>query len=348
MNVLAESREIAVFRALQLGDLLCSIPALRALRAAAPRARITLIGLPWARLLSERFPCYIDDFIEFPGWPGWPERTCDTAALPGFFGETRMHRFDLAVQMHGSGETSNRLVAALGARRTAGFFMPGGAPREPELYLPWRREHEIRRYVELVGALGAPFCGTDLEFPLGANDRASLAAEPRLRRALSRDYVCVHPGSQLASRRWPAERFAAVAEALAADGYTIVITGTAAERALAERVAGAMHASAIDLCGRTTLGTVAALIDGARLLVANDTGVVHIAAARRTPSVSVSCGADVHRWRPLDTRRHRVLYRDVACRPCRHAECPIDHLCATGVSSADAIGAARDLLTVFA
>jgi ADP-heptose:LPS heptosyltransferase len=93
-----------------------------------------------------------------------------------------------------------------------------------------------------------------------------------------------------------------------------------------------MREPAIDLSGRTTLGAVAALIARARLLVCNDTGVSHVAAAMRTPSVVIACGSDPRRWAPLNRELHRVLYQDIACRPCAHRECPIGHPCALGVS----------------
>ncbi len=323
---------IAIFRALQLGDLLCVVPALRALKMEYPAARVTLIGLPWARSFVERFRHYLDEFVEFPGFPGLPERRCDEAALPGFFQAMRRRRFDLALQMHGSGETVNPLVVLLGARHSGGFNRCGEWCPDASRYVDWRdREHEILRYLRLLARLGVPARGTGLEFPLTPADRAE-------QRAFGlENFACIHPGSQLASRRWPAERFAAIGDALAQAGMKVALTGTAAEAPLTRRVADAMRREALDLAGRTSLGGLAALIARARLLVCNDTGVSHIAAAMRTPSVVVCSGADPQRWAPLDRRLHRVVWHDVECRPCAHAECPVGHPCALGVTSAQVL-----------
>jgi ADP-heptose:LPS heptosyltransferase len=310
---------IAVLRALQLGDLLCAVPALRALRGAFPQGRIALAGLAWARAFAARFRRYIDEFIEFPGLPG-------TSA---FFDDMRSRAFDLVVQMHGDGSQTNAVALAMGGERTAGFYLPGAQCPDPARFVEWRaEENEVVRCLRLVERLGARSSSAELEFPLFESDWAEW-------RALGvRDYVCVHAGAQLPSRRWPPGRFAVVADALAADGLRVVLTGSAAEAGITRRVAHAMRGPSLDLAGRTSLGALGALIARARLVLCNDTSISHIAAAMRTPSVVICCGADPRRWAPLDRALHRVLYHDVECRPCMHVECPIGHPCALGVSVA--------------
>jgi ADP-heptose:LPS heptosyltransferase len=329
----APPRRIAILRALQLGDVLCAVPAFRALRAACPDAEITLIGLPWSRTLVGRLP-YLDDFIEFPGFPGLGERTPALEAIPDFLRTVQSRGFDLALQMHGSGGVTNPLVAAFGARRTAGFFAPGAWCPDPATYLPWpeRCWPEIRRWLALMAYLGAPVRGEHLEYPIHAEERAG-AVCLRAQHGLEEGrYVLIHPGARFASRRWHAQRFAAVADALAARGLAIAITGSASEAPLAAAVRAHMRGPAADLTGATELGALAAVVASARLVVCNDTGMSHVAAAVRTPSVVVCCGADPERWRPLDHARHRVLWHHVPCRPCPHEQCPTAHECADGVA----------------
>lgn len=333
--MLPKPRNVALFRALQLGDLLCAIPAFRALRLAWPAARITLVGLPWARDFVRRYP-YFDDFAEFPGFPGLPERVPDLGRLPGFFAAMQAERFDLAIQMHGSGGLTNPLLAALGARWTAGFTTPDGWRPQAGDFIPWPEGlPEIRRLLALAIRLGVPPRGEALELPLLPEERSAFAS---LRAGLpvgAGGYACIHPGARLPSRRWPPERFAEVGDALAAAGLAIVLTGTAGEARLLAAVGAAMRAPAIDLGGRTgSLGILAALVGDARLVVCNDTGISHVAAAMGTPSVVISSGGDAERWRPLDRRRHRLLWHPASCRPCAFERCPGGHECAAGVSVA--------------
>jgi ADP-heptose:LPS heptosyltransferase len=301
-------RKVAVFRALKLGDLLVAVPALRAIRAAPPAAEVVLIGLPWAREFADRFPHLLDGFREFPGWPGLPEREPDVRRIPAFLAEMQAERFDLTIQLHGSGPVVNELCVLFGAKRTAGFYRPGEWCPDPDLFRPWPgRGLELRRLLALTEFLGFPAYGELMEFPVRGGDR-KLAA--RLTGPCEGWFACVHPGASAPQRRWPAERFAATADALAARGLRVVLTGTAAERELTAAVTAAMTTPALDLAGKTDLGPAAAVLARARLVVCNDTGVSHLAAAVDTPSVVVSTGDNPARWSPPDAARHRVL-----CRP---------------------------------
>ncbi|WP_046115581.1 glycosyltransferase family 9 protein [Aquincola tertiaricarbonis] len=321
-------RRIGVFRALMLGDMLCAVPALRAIAARWPEAELVLIGLPWAREWANRLPM-VSRFVEFPGWPGLPERETDLAALPGFFQAMQAERFDLMIQLHGSGSIINNLLAACAPQRLAGFAEPDDLATEPELFTRWPRQgHEIERLLHLTDHLGLPRQGTGMLLPLTDDDRARAAA-------LVGDgppYACVHAGARFTSRRWPAERFAAVADRLAGQGLRIVLTGSEGEREVVQRVKQAMRHEALDLTARTDFWSLAALVEGARLLLSNDTGLSHVAAAVGAPSVVVSSGSDVDRWAPLDVQRHTVLWSPAPCRPCGHEHCPYQHECALAVS----------------
>lgn len=301
-------RRIAIFRALQLGDMLCAVPAWRALRAALPESEITLVGLPWARTLRDRYTGYLGAFREFPGWPGLPEQPPQVEQLPAFIASMQGARFDLVVQMHGSGSLTNPLVGLWGARRTAGFYREGSYRPDTDLFLPYP-EHglEVRRCLRLVEFLGLPAQGEWLEFPFYESDRQALAALPGSSQLRPGQYVCVHPGASVPERRWSAERFAAVARSLDAQGLRVVITGTTAEANLAAEVCRSAGVACLDLSGQTTLGALAALLADARLLVCNDTGVSHLADALDVPSVVISTGNNPERWAPVDQERHRVL-----------------------------------------
>ncbi len=165
--------KIVIFRALQLGDLLCAVPAWRALRWAYPQAEIKLIGLPWAKTFVQRFNHYLDGLIEFPGYPSLPEVTPRISALPTFLERLQAQQIDLAIQMHGDGTDINPLIMLLGARHTAGFYLPGRYCPDETRFLSYpAHEPEVWRHLRLMEHLGFALQGDDVEFPLTAVDFA--------------------------------------------------------------------------------------------------------------------------------------------------------------------------------
>lgn len=308
-------RRVAVVRALPgLGDLLCILPALRALRAALPDAEVTLIGLPQAQGFVNRFHTYLDHLAEFPGFPSIPEGSLSVQRFPAQLARLQALTFDLALQMHGDGSASNLFTVLLGARATAGFYHPGNYCPDPDRFLPYpRHEPEIRRHLQLMALLGIPSQGEKLEFLISEADERDFQGIEEAAGLRAGEYVCIHPGAKDPRRRWPAERFATVADRLAGRGLQVVLTGTEEEAALTCAVADAMHARPLDLAGRTSVGALAALLRDARLVVCNDTGISHLAAALRVPSVVIFAGypppvSDPLRWAPLDGERHRIVH----------------------------------------
>lgn len=313
---LAPPRRVAVFRALQLGDMLCAVPALRALRRLWPHARITLVGLPWAADFARRFAHLVDAFLPFPGHPSLPEREPDHAAWAPFLTAARAADFDLTVQLHGNGRLSNAVVSHIPAPARAGF-VPTTASDKPEgWFVPWPEQGpELRRLLALPLSLGAVAPSEELAFPLLPADIAEWETFPDVRRLLgpqgerAEEFLCVHVGARAAERRWPLAHFAHVADTLAAStGWRVVLTGSAAERPLTGALQKLMQKDCIDAAAPVGAGALAALIGKARMLLSNDTGVSHIAAALKVPSVVVFRASDMERWAPLDRRLHRRVW----------------------------------------
>ncbi|MGN6615825.1 MAG: glycosyltransferase family 9 protein [Ilyomonas sp.] len=298
-------QKIAIFRALQLGDMLCVIPAIRALRAAYPDAEITLLGLPWAAGFVKRFSKYFDRFIHFPGYPNLPEQEYDAKAFAQFLQQVQEEHFDLVLQMQGNGTYVNPLVHQFGAVYTAGFYN-NKSYIESDLFIPYPNYgSEIERHLLLMSHLGIPLDGTYLEFPITEKDEKDF--NELLLPLIPGKYVCTHPGSRSAARQWPPQYFAALADYCIERGYTVVITGTKDEVDITREVAKCMNHPAIDLSGKTSLGAVAVLIKNAFLLISNCTGVSHIASAVKTKSVVISLDGEPERWGPLNRQLHHVI-----------------------------------------
>lgn len=339
-------RSVAVVRLrIGLGDLLASVPALRALRAYRPDVHIAMVT--WAEVshIIERQTSYVDELIPFPGHPGIPERDPDMAGWSPFV--TMMHDrgFDVAIQAYGGQPAANRVVASLGARCSAGFYTPGAVAVDPLTHLPYP-DHlpEVQRHLALFRFLGVPGGDPGLEFPVTEPDRREADGLRDSVGTAPGRYVCVHPGATAPSRRWLPERFAAVADGLARRGWDVLITGSQGEEAITALVAGQAHSPVIDVSGMTSLGGLAALLSTARVLVTNDSGPAHLAAALGVPTVTVFQAGEPARWAPPDRSRHVPVEAGVSCQPCSHQECPIDFRCATSIAVGEVLRPALRLL----
>ncbi len=297
-------KKIAVFRALQLGDMLNVIPAIRSLRMAYPKAEIALVGLPWAASFTERFHCYFDRFIHFPGFPGLPEQPFTEALYELFLQQMIAEQFDFVLQMQGNGTIVNDMILKWRAKHTAGFHNRQSLV-DSNLFLEYPDYgSEIYRHLLLMQHLGIPLRDDDLEFPVTGKDEEEWQD---LKQQLSlKNYVCVHPGSRGEWRQWPPKYFARLADVCVEKGLIVVVTGVPQEADVTKKVMKEMTCDAIDATGKTSLGSLALLIKHARCLIANCTGVSHIASATKTPSVIISMDGEPQRWSPLDSKLHSV------------------------------------------
>jgi ADP-heptose:LPS heptosyltransferase len=305
---------IAVFRALHLGDMLCAVPALRALRTSLPNAHITLVGLPWAQQFAERFSSYVDEFIPFPGHPLLPEQPVRHEGLADFYAGLCARRFALALQLHGSGDVSNDIVSGFGAEAMAGFCRAGPVVRERTVLYPYPDTGtEPERLLGLVEQLGAEPAGMHLEFPLSRQDEDELDASGIRQGLEPGQYICIHPGARQRDKCWPCRHFAEVGDRLASEfGLKVVLTGSAQEADLTAEVAAHMHQEPVDAAAPISIGAMAALMRDACLLLCNDTGVSHIAAGLKLKSVVIFSKADIARWAPLDRHTHRCIWDPAA------------------------------------
>ncbi|GAB4100941.1 glycosyltransferase family 9 protein [Sinomonas halotolerans] len=304
---------IAVLRGGGIGDLVGALPALAALRAAYPGAETVLLTTPLLAGLLEGRPSLVDRTVPVPLFPDavgpggvrWWAHAPTLALLSAL----RAEGIDLAVQLHGGGRNTNPFVLALGATHTVGCATDDAAALERSMPHAFY-QRELDRWLEVAALAGAPSAGHVPHFAATAADAA--AARPWLDPAC-RGLVVVHPGATDARRRWPAERFAAVAADLAADGWQVLVVGDDGERGLAEEVARAASegqgpgvGSVQSAAGRTSLAALVGLLAAARLVVANDSGPRHLAEALGTPTASVYWAPNVVNAGPVGRRLNRV------------------------------------------
>jgi ADP-heptose:LPS heptosyltransferase len=307
---------VLALRALQIGDLLVAVPALRALRRAYPVHRLVLATTAALAPLVDRIGD-IDVLLPTPDptavpWPG-------TAP-------------DVAVNLHGTGPQSHRALDALRPRRRIGFRCGDAGPGwEGPAWeaVAAAHPHERARWCALLETVGVPADADDLRLPAPTPPTGEAAP------------VVVHPGAAYGAKRWPVERFAAVAAALDGPRTPVLVTGSGGERDLAVAVArGAGLPVDRVVAGRTDLGALCDLVAGAGLVISGDTGIAHLASAYRTPSVVLFGPVDPAQWGPPADGPHVALAHPAARRGARFVDEPDPALLAIGVEEVLAAAAA--------
>jgi len=299
---------LVAYRALGLGDLLTGIPALRALRASFPDHRLVLAC-----------PAALAPLAELSGAV---DAVIDTAPLA----PPPVREPDVAVNLHGRGPESHRALLAVRPRRLIAFAAAGADGPA------WRAgEHEVARWCRLLTQSGIPADSARLDLPV-----PPWPLPPERRGA-----TVVHPGASSPARRWPPDRWAGVAAAERRAGRTVVVTGSAAERPLADEVARSAGLSPrAVLAGRTDLRGLAALVAHAGRVFCGDTGVGHLATAFGVRSVLLFGPVPPAEWGPPpDRRRHVVLYRGGRADP--HGDAPDPGLLAISVEDVLGVTAGR-------
>ncbi|HEY7182743.1 MAG TPA: lipopolysaccharide heptosyltransferase II [Blastocatellia bacterium] len=336
-----------------VGDAVMTLPALGRLRSSFPRSHIALLVTPLTAGLFENSPS-VDEVIEYR------RKEEGARAFIGAVRLMRARRFDLAALFQNAFEAA-LLAWSGGARRRIGFAAQGRAAllthelrRGPQ----HKNRHQIHDYLDIVAECervclgGNPESRTSNPLPsLTASPAQRQAAEDLLRRAgadsNSRPLVALNAGATNSrAKRWPEDRFAALADRLIeAIDSRIVFIGAASERAGAERIIRQMkRRGAINLAGETGMAELIGALDSCDLLISNDTGPAHIAAALGRPTLTIFGPTNEFETEPRAARAESIRAQGVECARCMLRDCPIDHRCMTRVAPSEVFERALKLL----
>ncbi|HEX2542033.1 MAG TPA: glycosyltransferase family 9 protein [Caldimonas sp.] len=354
-----EAERILVVRLDKLGDVLMTTPAIAAVRETNPSASITLLTSRCGAKLAPHLP-FVDECIAFDApWVRHEATADDTSGGTSTAAEWRLLQrlsdgcFDAAIVFTSC--TQSALPAALLCRQ-AGIPLRLAHCRENpyRLLSDWLADpdvigdgmrHEVERQLALVDSVGFVTADSRLRFRVRAEDRQQAAdALARAGIAAGQPYFVVHPGASSASRRYPPDRFGRAAASLhRITGVPAVFTGSAEEEGTVHAARRAMGTASISLAGELGLGGLGALVDGADLLLTNNTGPAHIAAALGTPVVDLY--ALTHPQQTPWRVPARVVSHAVDCRHCLKSVCPQQHhACLHRVDTGRVVGAALELL----
>lgn len=330
-----------------IGDVVMTLPALEALRERFPKSRITVLARPWVTPLVCAHPA-VDEVLELAKGRG---RVRDVLEVLRTAGQARSERFDVAVLFQNAFEAA--LIAWIARVPVRIGYDTDG--RRFLLTHPLSRNrararadrHQVAYYLHLIRAMGWDGIARDPRlFPTRADRAEAVQILDAEGISLNGMRIGVAPGAAYGpAKRWPAERFARVADR-AADAWhaPVLILGSEGDSRACEEVAGAMAHRAINLCGRTGLGQAVALIGLCGLFLTNDSGLMHVASALNVPTVAIFGSTDPVATGPKGTGV-RVVRNPVDCSPCFRPVCPTDFRCMLGITPERVWGEAKQLLS---
>jgi heptosyltransferase-1 len=306
---------ILIIKPSAIGDVVHTLPILNLLRKRWPAAHISWLVTPACAGILEGHP-QLDEVILFERrrWATWWRRPSRWLELRRFTRELRGRRFDLVLDLQGlfrSGWMARKTRAGVrvgfsNARELAWAFYTHRVPIET------LEKHAIDRYLELARFIG---CGGQVEYVFGHGEQDHAAVEGLVGAALPR-YAVLAPGTNWPTKRWPIERFAALPAMLRERfGLESVVVGGPSEADLGVQIPGA-----VNLAGKTSLRQLCALIERAAVVISNDSGPMHIAAALGRPLVAMFGPTNPTRTGPY-ARGDAVLRLEIPCSPCYRRRC---------------------------
>jgi ADP-heptose:LPS heptosyltransferase len=349
-----DAKRVCIYRIGNIGDTACAIPAMYAIRRAYPAAHLTLVTSPGkagsvgARELLEGVS-WIDEIVVY--------HAEDIATARGrleLVRNLRARKFDLWIELPVVAAPLATLFRNLMVARSAGVRWGFGWRYEPRFAAPAQSlfldfPDEVERLLEIVRTAGldADDNSDQSYFPLELSDSNRRTVNDLLDDAgvaASDLIIGFAPGAKLEPNRWPVDRFIEVGNSLAARGYRIVVLGGSSDVPMCERIAKAIGRNAASLAGKTTVRDSCEVLARCVMLVCNDSGVQHLAAAVGTPCVSLFTRREFPgMWWPHGPQ-HEVLMKDVECHTCFLDACPYDNKCIKAIGVEEVIAAAGRVL----
>ncbi len=320
-----------------IGDAVMSTPALRAVRETFPRAHITVVANP---LVAQMFACHPDcnEVLVF-------DKQGQHAGVPGFLrfvAMLRKRRFDCAILFQNAIEAAIMAFLA-GVPRRAGYTTDSRRlllTHPVPVGVQERALHHTDYYLNMLAQCGVTTSLKEQCLALAAED-----IEWATRHLPQGRFAVINPGAAYGSaKRWIPERFAAVADELA-DRYDlpIVLSGGPGEIETGQDIAKAMRTPHQNFIGQTNVCQMMALLAASSLMITNDSGPMHVAAAFGVPLVAIFGPTDHMTTSPWGTRA-QIVRHPVECSPCLLRQCPIDHRCMLRVTVADVMSAVVDVV----